>query len=100
MLAVYDDWGKRWPCTVLHLDDCRVVQVRGEAARTCNILLIDICALYLGQDTRDRWLFRATTRRVGVRSTACYDLYISYRRIAFVYVILFSSSNNVFLNVE
>ena len=65
MLAVYDDWGKRWPCTVLHLDDCRVVQVRGEAARTCNILLIDICALYLGQDTRDRWLFRATTRCGG-----------------------------------
>lgn len=28
MMPVLDRWGKKYPCTVLHLDDCRVVQVK------------------------------------------------------------------------
>lgn len=52
MLAVYDDWGKRWPCTVLHLDDCRVVQVK-------TLETDGYSALQLG-------VGEAKTRRVGI----------------------------------
>jgi hypothetical protein len=29
MLAVFDKWGRRYPCTALQLDACQVVQVSG-----------------------------------------------------------------------
>ena len=28
MVAIFDEWGKRWPCTVLYLDNCKVIQVK------------------------------------------------------------------------
>ena len=28
MLPIYDQWGRRWPTTVLQLDMCEVVQVK------------------------------------------------------------------------
>ena len=28
MVAIFDKWGKRWPCTALYLDNCKVTQVK------------------------------------------------------------------------
>ena len=30
MVAIFDKWGKRWPCTALYLDNCKVTQVKTE----------------------------------------------------------------------
>lgn len=45
MLPVWDRWGGRHPCTVLHLDNCRVVQVKRPETD-------GYCALQLGVGTQ------------------------------------------------
>lgn len=67
MIAVWDKWGERYPCTVLHLDECQVVQVKteetdgytalqlgvGEAKRKNKISVLGHYEKHLGADSDD-----------------------------------------------
>lgn len=67
MIAVWNKWGERYPCTVLHLDECQVVQVKteetdgytalqlgvGEAKRKNKISVLGHYEKHLGADSDD-----------------------------------------------
>ena len=42
MVAIFDKWGKRWPCTALYLDNCKVTQVKTEEKEGFSALQVGI----------------------------------------------------------
>jgi large subunit ribosomal protein L3 len=42
MLALFDKWGQRHPATVLHLDNCQVVQVKSDGTDGYTALQLGI----------------------------------------------------------